>query len=400
MEGQKKRIHRDYEPLTASVSLSVESGGSPATQVYDAASGEYDPDRSITPTVIRPIVTAGASDGSWPNADTNKYLADIKWFVNGKNITTITDWEGKYEISNIEETKGQIVVKKNFLPSERVGLRFEAVVVDGRFGVNVPVISEELILSTFDKGLDAWSVSIGDSQIIQYNPFKDKLFRREYQLAHGITPTDTEAVAEADVDSYLRTIPMTVNKGGVPVTEGFGFSLYKVNSNGALSHVAINVDDEIQATSIGSITIDFRLVEKCDYMIVIDVNGGEVARIQFSVNRVYPAFTCVPANGTSINSGDRYYLEEVMVNSDGKKVVNPESIIKIDWYTDTAGKKKFLHHEGARTVIDLTDTGIGSQWPDDWMDVYTEAQQKPAHCVATDGTDVWTDENGNDLIFN
>ena len=59
------------------------------------------------------------------------------------------------------------------------------------------------------------------------------------------------------------------------------------------------------------------------------------------------------------------------------------------------------HNEGGITVFDIQKTGIGSDYTDDWIDVATEAVQKPAYCVATDESgNTLTDENGNILIFN
>ena len=96
METSRKRIRRDFAPLTVSVAIACDSAYSPLMQVYDAQTGEYEPNRQLSPTVIRPEVNAVASDGSWPNHSANKALANLKWYVNGVNITTLSAWTGKY----------------------------------------------------------------------------------------------------------------------------------------------------------------------------------------------------------------------------------------------------------------------------------------------------------------
>lgn len=401
MEGERKRIRRDYEPLTVSVSLVVETGNSPATQVYDAATEEYDPDRGMTPMIIRPIVTARATDGSWPHESANEFIGEAQWLVNGVNIETLEEWNSQYSVVATGSGKGTLTVKKNLAPSEQVSLVYKGVIADARLGVNVPFISDAIVLSTFDKGWASYSVSIGDSQIIQYNPFKDKRFRYEYQKAHGISTTDSEAVANADVNSYIRKVPVTVYDGEEVMKTGYEVKYFHLDTETSATTEVKETDDEVIEMNTSGITLDLRMLERGDYMVLVEVGGKEAARTQFSVNRVYPSFTLVPANGTAINPNDMWYYNVIMVNSDGKKVINPESIIKINWYTDTATRLKVPHNEGATTLIRLSDTGIGDKWPDDWMDIYVEGEQKVPHAVATDGDDnEYEDESGNTLIFN
>lgn len=53
-----------------------------------------------------------------------------------------------------------------------------------------------------------------------------------------------------------------------------------------------------------------------------------------------------------------------------------------------------------KTVIMLDGTGIGETYLDDWLDVYIKAEQKKAFSVLTDGTNEYTDSNGNIYINN
>ena len=98
MEIARNRIRRDYAPLTVSASLVCDSAYSPVMQVYSAAQNEYLPDRTLSPTVLRPIVNAAASDGSWPTPSANAQLANMKWYVNNVDITTLPAWSGLFTI--------------------------------------------------------------------------------------------------------------------------------------------------------------------------------------------------------------------------------------------------------------------------------------------------------------
>ena len=51
-------------------------------------------------------------------------------------------------------------------------------------------------------------------------------------------------------------------------------------------------------------------------------------------------------------------------------------------------------------LADVT-LGTSSSYNDSWIELHTMSELKEAHCIATDeNNDIFTDENGNDLIFN
>lgn len=401
MQSLRRRIRRDFAPLTVSVSLVVESAFSPTTQVFDIANGGYEPNREMTPTVIRPVVTAEASDGSW-NPSGTEIIADPKWYVNGKDISTLPEWVDKYEIVDSGANKGQISIKKNMGVSEQASLHFEAEVPDYRLGINVPVISDPIILYTFDKGFAGYSIEIANNQNVLYNPFKDRLFRYQYQVAHGIKPVESDEAAATDGNSYIQKFPIKVYNGRDEMAaDSYTLEFYHFDNSAAKTLVTA-ADDEIVAMSNTGITLDLRLIEKAEYLIVLKVDGKDVFHQQFAVCREYPAFRLQAANGTSINEGDEYYYNVILVNSYGRNIKNPESIIKILWKTDTAAKKGVVHNEGATTSIRLADTGIGSDSANSWLDIYADGTQKPAHAVATDkdGNEYTDGANGEILIFN
>ncbi len=334
IESEKKRIRKEFQPLTIAVSLKIMTPNSPANQVYNPVANEYDPDRGGTPLVILPEVIANAADGSWDMPYVNSLLAEMNWFANGENISAISSWNGKYSIDTVGDTRGAITISRNVAPGESFELYFEGLIADA-----------------------------------------------------------------LDENSYERTIPLMVTKGVNKITTGYTIELYQVNSISSQTMLT-TANHEIVALSLTSLTMDLRLVEKGDYLLLVKVGGKEVARQQFSVNRVYPKFTCIPASQASINPDEILHRNIAMVQWNGEIVPIPAPIIRMVWFTDSANKTGVQWQEGEKTVIMLDGTGIGETYLDDWLDVYIKAEQKKAFSVLTDGTNEYTDSNGNIYINN
>lgn len=401
MESGKKRIRLEFAPLNVAVSMVCATPNSPVVQVVNTILNQYEPDRSLTPTVLLPQVVASASDGSWPEPHSNQYLADMKWLSDGEDITTVKGWQNLYEIGTVGSTRGALTVKRNLLPNERISLVFKATLVDRRTGVNYPIETDPIVLSSSVKSQDKYTVGIGDSQIIRYDVFKDKLSIYEYKVAQGLTAASASAQAAAtDENAYIRRIPVTVFRGETPITQDFTLKYYRVNSDLTLTEVLIT-DDEVISFDNTQITLDLRLLTKADYLIKVTADKHDVAQIQFSVNRVYQAFNIRPTNGVAINPSDLERADEAMVDCDGNVIECPEVMLRMVWKTDSSTLTGKTHNEGQRTAFLLSSTGIGDNYTNDWIDVYVEADHKEMHSIATDDNgDIWTDENGTELIFN
>ncbi len=99
-------------------------------------------------------------------------------------------------------------------------------------------------MTTVDKSEDTYGLSIGDSQIIQYNPFLDKLLLYDYKVANNLISASTaNRNAALDENSYERTIPLMVTKGVNKITTGYTIELYQVNSILPASQASINPDE-------------------------------------------------------------------------------------------------------------------------------------------------------------
>ena len=110
--------------------------------------------------------------------------------------------------------------------------------------------------------------------------------------------------------------------------------------------------------------MDLRLVEKGDYLLLVKVGGKEVARQQFSVNRVIQIYVHT-ASQASINPDEILHRNIAMVQWNGEIVPIPAPIIRMVWFTDSANKTGVQWQEGEKTVIMLDGTGIGETYLDD-----------------------------------
>ena len=187
MRSNKRRIRIDYAPLNVAVSMKCLTPLSPALQVYNAANGEYEPGRSLSPSTFWPMIIANANDGSWRNQYANSILTQMHWYVDGAEISTLPDWQNLYSIDDGPSSyRGAITIKRNVPPTQQFSLHFEGLLADPRLGTTIAIKSDPVVLSTEDASEDAYSLSIGDDQVIQYNPFKDKLHLYNYKVAHGL----------------------------------------------------------------------------------------------------------------------------------------------------------------------------------------------------------------------
>ncbi|MDD4592632.1 MAG: hypothetical protein PHG06_19735 [Parabacteroides sp.] len=389
----KKRIRREFQPLTTAVSLKILTPASPVSQVYDPVH-EYNPDREITPLAIFPEVLADAEDGSWTTHRANKLLANMKWYVNNVDIATLPAWAGLFTIETLNDNRGAITISRNIPVEEKVELHFEAVIPDIRIGINVPVKTNTILLSTLDRADDTYQLSIGDDAIIKYNPFYDKLLMYDYKLANGMSAgTRDEAL---DGNAYERTVNLLVTKGAKQVTNGYAVELYRLTGQNKTLLSASDLD--VISISNTKIVFDLRTVEKADYLILIKEGTKEVARQQCSVIRIYPPFTIEPLSSVSINPGETLHRNIASVHQNGEIIRIPEPIIRMLWFTDTANITGKEWQEGSRTVVELNRTGIGETYLDDWMDIYVAAEQKGAFYGLTDGINDYTDSIGNDYI--
>lgn len=402
MEITKIRIKKDYAPLTVSVSLVVVSGNSPILQTYALRTREYVPNRTLSPTYIKPNVTAYANDGSLKSPYANANLAEMHWYVDDAEISTVWTEGTDYEILTVGSDRGTLVVYRNVPTTEQYRLHFEGVVSDSRLGQNIEIKSKDIVLRTTVLAEFQYKLSLGCDSVLHYNPFIDPLLLFEHKRAEGISQEMTEAEAKADKLSYLCNVPIHIFKGDRETTDNddFDIELYRIESDGE-TRLSPADDNEILEFDRHHILLDLRLITLENYAVVIKVDGDEKDRIQFGVRRLQPKYSRpVNANQTDIRPTAKQRYDKVLIEYNGKILECPGLSLKIDWFTNSYSKTNVQHNEGEETLFSLDKTGIGDDWNNDWLEIEARCDYKPAYDIAIDGDDIWTDESGNILIFN
>lgn len=400
MESNRKRIRKDFAPLTIAASVECATPASPCTQVYNVAESVYEPDRNLTPTMLTPVVKADAQDGSWDKHDANPFLADMQWYIDGKKIEEVWVQGTDYTIDTSNgSSRGSLIIRRNVPAGIKHSLRFEGKVADIRLGVNVPFDTKNIIINTIEKGEDTYGLTFGKAQNIVYDPSLDKLHLYEYKVAQGIIAANSTLENQAkDGNSYLFDMPIELFLGKKKVTDGYTITLHRITSTGE-EEVVIG-DDELISMSNTSIALDLRLIDSATYMVRAFVSDKEVAKKQFSVGRVLRKYVIEPMNGADISPTAITRADHVTAMINGAVVDSPESIIRIVWFTETKAKT-VEHNEGASTIYSLDKTGIGSTYADSWLETYVMTEYKDAYATAIDDNgDILTDENGNELIIN
>lgn len=398
MRSQSKSLRRSYVPLTVGCSLECSTPTSPFTQVLKG--GEYEPDRTATPTGIYPYVSASASDGSWAaGVHANAYIAQMVWTVNGVDISTLPEWEGKYEILTQDDLRGTLLIKRNIAPGTVYKFAFSCVIPDVRIGDNVPVASTELPIYTKEDAPDTWVVECGLPQNLLYSSIDDRLLLRDYQLGHHITPSYSEAEA-MDGNQYLQTGDIRVRKGVTQVSTGYTIKVYRTESG---TERELAMGRELVALSLTSITIDLRTVPHgAIYLVRVFVDGKEVCmRSICTVSRIHPPVTVIPQNDTNIYPSTQTIRQSAFVKSNDRQVINPENVLDMMLMADTAYETEHAIGVGNEVEYHVGDLLVGDTIADGYICNYYEYDYKDEYHVMVDesGNEL-CDENNEPLIIN
>lgn len=415
MKTEKRRLRRTFSPLTVATSMICHTGSSsPFTQVYDAETKSYEPDRGGTssgvgsPCMVRPIIELNADDGSMVNARGNQFLANMKWYVNGVDITTIQAWTDCYAIRNTNDSlKGTLTVYKNIPVGERCELTFEGVINDPRTNLNIPVTAGPIVLRTTDKSKDQWSLSICVDPALEYDPIRDQLHLYHYMVAHGqIVHTDAAEEAADDDTSYRQAIPIEVRRGTTLQNSDYTLELYRVNpSTGALTQISTSDLNEVISMSLTQLNIDLRLIEKEEYVLIAKNGTTEVARQSFGMKRHNGDYQLTPVNAAGVAPSDVNRIDVLQGRYEGNVLDHPACAIKILWKTKAVGSNTVnTQNEGETTEYNLGQAGLGLDYTTAEIDQWVESEVKGKHLIAkesaSDGGKVYCDENNVPFIFN
>lgn len=166
-----RRFDFNWKPLQLQVSFSV-AGSVPDNQNYNADTGEYTPDYTLTPLILQPIVSAIDKDDIITSGRVNRSLANIKWYenINGsKNLISTSN--SSYEITQSGEDAGRIKVKRNAEPNVPITLIFNAEYLDSRTGQIFAIQGSYLIKCSNAASSVRVELDAADQTI--YNPLVD-----------------------------------------------------------------------------------------------------------------------------------------------------------------------------------------------------------------------------------
>lgn len=127
-----RRFDFNFRPLQISRTIAVD-GSVPARQTYDAESGTFTPDYTMTPLIIQPRIGRLDKDEILSAGNINHLLANVRWYeiVDGTK-TLIATTNTDYEVTTSGGNAGRIKVKKNAEPQRPITLEFYAEYQDTR----------------------------------------------------------------------------------------------------------------------------------------------------------------------------------------------------------------------------------------------------------------------------
>ena len=415
-QSQRKHTRLDFSPLTTSCSLVCITPDSPTAQAANTALGQYEPDRKITPTIIRPEVRVNDPDGIYTSGLNNLNLASDQheWFVNSKPIATVWKVGVDYDIIKDDtDDNGSLKVKKNLVPGEVAELRYRGKFYDFRTGTNYNVSGSGMKLTTTDKGSNRIDCSV-DSELLTYDPLKDELLFYEFLVAEGI-----EQAGQRDKfvngKSYERTVTVTLTSGTSTLTalpKGWTMRLVE---RGKTTALAANTLDrpEITAISFPTIKFDLRFVWSEQYEVqILDAKGNVQASTGISIIRNMSILTQHEvARGNDIVPGQQRYFNKGIFAAGSQLIQYPQLYYEIQWWTqarvyDTATSSykyadRINRQIGESMECSVESLGIGTEKNLCWFDVAMDIEERePATILTTeDANTVLTDEKGNVLFF-
>ena len=405
-----------FEPLNVSCSLVCLTPQSPMAQVANTTLSpiEYEPDRSVAPTLILPEVRAIDLDNVFQHGAVNQYLTldSLEWTVNGKPINSLAPvWtEGvDYEIIKTEDdTRGALKVFKNLGANEKAVLHFKGKFCDWRTGIILDVESGDEALICTDKGENIMQCHI-DKPVVEYDPLFDDLLLYDYKKAREISVYGSRA-DYINGKSFEQTINVVLTDGTTEcatLPDGISMKLVKLGSDTAL--VANSEENpEVMAISYPNIKFDMRLINKADYEVQFLKGSTMVCRATIGLHT-----SCTMpvlgqgAIGSDIAASQKEYFNSVLLNLADRQVEYPELYYLIQWFTQAKyndnGTWKYaaqkMWQRGVNMEAAVSDLGIGLTQNNSFFDFWFELEaHKPCQLLTDESGLVLTDENGNFLI--
>lgn len=179
---------------------------------YDQT-GEYLPDRAISPLILSPRLSVVD-----PDTD-NIYqpsFYQVRWFLlntaTGEYDTEITTTEDDEDVDYVVLTTGELEVRKNVSENAPVSILCVATYIDPRNAGKTYTCREKVQLTThLDTTVNSPEVEIDQESTVKYNPFIDLSSRFVFNATVRIGDTEVSTTAE---DSPYRLRWYAIDAGG------------------------------------------------------------------------------------------------------------------------------------------------------------------------------------------
>ena len=412
-QSQRGHTRVKFEPLNVSCSLVCLTPQSPMAQVINTTLSpiEYEPDRSVSPTLVLPDVRAIDLDNVFQHGAVNQYLSldNMEWTVDGKSINSVWTEGVDYEIIKEDnDTRGALKIFKNLGANEKAVLHFKGKFLDWRTGIILDVESDDAALTCTDKGEDIMACHI-DKPLVEYDPLFDELLLYDYKKAREITVQGSRA-DYINGKSFEQTINVVLTDGTkecATLPDSISMKLVKLGSNTALVANS-EANPEVMAISYPNIKFDMRLIDKADYEVQFVKDSTIICRATIGLHTscTMPVFG-QGISGSDIAAYQKEYYNSVLLNLADRQVEYPELYYMIQWFTQAKyndnGTWKYATQKawqrGVNMAAPVADIGIGLTQNDSFFDFWFDVNAHKSCQPQTDENGVvLTDENGNILI--
>lgn len=415
--SERKHTRLSFTPLSVSCSLVCVTPQSTCSQASNSLNGEYEPNRegaAGTPCVVWPQTVAKDRDGIFPDGVVNERfdIDSMEWKANGKPISSLSSWTGKYAIiTDASENRGSLIIKKNNAPSDVEVLSFSAKFEDYRTGTVMVVGSlNELVLKTTDKGDDKMSCSV-DKPSSNYDPLEDKLLLYEYLVGRGIL-ADGARANYINGKCYERIVNVALAVGNTAqsaLPSGVTMRLVKKGTTTAITANS-EANPEVMSIVFPNVKFDCRMMELNEYEIQFLKSGKVLCKSYVSFKRDMQKVNSVfPNKGADVVPGQIMYFNDATIMLNDNVVEYPELYYFIQWYTqarvyDESTKiykwnSSVKRQVGQQMQCDMKKLEIGTTKNDSYFSAYLEVTEDDAcQLVADEDGCVLMDESSNLLI--
>ena len=412
-QSQRGHTRVKFEPLNVSCSLVCLTPQSPMAQVTNAtlSPAEYEPDRSVSPTLVLPEVRVIDLDNVFQHGAANQYLTldNLEWTVDGNPIYSVWTEGVDFEIIKADnDTRGALKVFKNLGANEKAVLHFKGKFLDWRTGIILDVESGDAALTCTDKGEDIMNCHI-DKPVVEYDPLFDDLLLYDYKVARGI-PVYGSRADYINGKSYEQTVNIVLTDGTKECStlpDGISMKLVKLGSDTAIVANS-EANPEVMEISYPNIKFDMRLIDKSDYEVQFLKGNTMICRATIGLHTscTMPVFG-QGTSGSDIAASQSEYFNSAIINLADRQVEYPELYYLIQWFTQAKyndnGTWKYAAQKAWQRGVNLeaavSDLGIGLTNNNSFFDFWFELEaHKPCQLLTDEDGLILTDEEGNFLI--